>query len=204
MTDKMKVGLIFGSIVVIFIIQLITGAPTEVAARSYLEPDHLRLRVIAHSDEEIDQLIKRLTVFAVTDFMNEHESGHTVEFLTRHLEAVHESIVKILTEIGTSPEVEISIGHHYFPASNDYYASLVVRLGEARGENWWCFINPGVCVVPTDDYVSSNVAQVEVRTELQESMATRALNFIGGLFGGGERRELEDGEIDWFLFDDER
>jgi len=204
MTDKMKLGLVFGLIVIVFIIQIITGTPTEVEASPYIGGENLRLRVIAHSDDEMDQLVKRLAVFAATDFMNGHEFGHTAEFLTNHLEGIQEAIVDVLTEINVSTTVEVSIGHHYFPASENYYASLVVRLGEANGENWWCFINPGVCVVPTDEYVSSNAAQVEVREELQENMATRTLSFIGGLFGSGERREVAEGEIDWFLFDDER
>jgi len=203
MTDKMKLGLVFGLIVVTFIIQMITGTTIEAEA-STTETENLRLRVIAHSDDETDQLIKRLTVFAATDFMNGHESGHTAEFLINNLESLHKAITEILIEIDAAIDVEISIGHHYFPISSDYYASLVIRLGEANGENWWCFINPGVCLVPSDDYVSSNTAQVEVRTELQESMGTRTLNFISNLFNGGEGRELAEGEIDWFLFDDER
>lgn len=203
MTDRMKVGLVFGLITIVFMIQIITRTTTEVEANP-TEAENLRLRVIAHSDDEKDQLIKRLAVFAVTDFMNRHELGYTTEFLANHLEDIHEIVVELLTEINVATEVEVSIGHHYFPTSETHHASLIIRLGEARGENWWCFINPGVCIVPTDDNTSVNTAQVEVRTEIQESISTRTLNFIGGLFGGSERSEVAEGEIDWFLFDDER
>lgn len=199
----MKLGLVFGLIVVTGFIQIITGATAEVEANT-IEAQNLRLRVIAHSDDETDQLIKRLTVFAATDFMNQHIQGHTADFLTQNLENLHDNIAKVLTEIGADVQIEISLGHHYFPVSNTYHESLVIRLGEAKGENWWCFINPGVCVVPTDDYTSSNSAQVEVRTEIQESFGTRSINFIGNLFNVGQRQELAEGEIDWFLFDDER
>jgi len=204
MTDKMKLGLVFGAIVVVFIIQIMMGAPVEAEAHTSVVADDLRLRVIAHSDDSFDQVVKRVAVFAIEEFMNQHEYGHTVEFLVDHLEMVHEVVANVLAEIDVELEIEVSFGHHYFPTSSGYYASLVVRLGEAMGENWWCFINPGVCVVPTDEYVSVNSAQVEVRTEVQESLGSRALNFIGGLFGGGGRRDVASEEIDWFLFDDER
>ena len=204
MTDKMKLGLVFGAIVVVFIALIIAGAPIEAEARESVATNDLRLRVIAHSDDSFDQVVKRVTVFAIEEFMSQHEFGYTREFLVDHLEEVRETVADVLAEIHASMDIEVSFGYHYFPSSSGYYASLVVRLGEATGENWWCFINPGVCVVPTDEYESVNTAQVEVRTEVQQNFGTRALNFIGGLFGGGERSAVADGEIDWFLFDDER
>ena len=204
MTDKMKLGLVFGLITVVFIAQIIVGTPVEVEANANVITDDLRLRVIAHSDDPIDQVVKRVVVFAVEGFMNQHEFGYTVDFLVENLEMVHAVITAVLVDIDVDIDVEVSFGYHYFPISEGYYASLVVRLGDQAGENWWCFINPGVCIVPADESMSVNTAQVEVRTEIQENLGTRTLNFIGGLFGGGERREVSSGEIDWFLFDDER
>jgi len=202
MTDKMKLGLVFASIIVVFIIQVITGVPGS--AEASVASDDLRLRVVANSDDSFDQVIKRVAVFAIEEFMNQHEAGYTREFLVGNLEAIHETVRSVLADIGVDLDIEVSLGHHYFPANSGYYTSLVVRLGEGNGKNWWCFINPGVCTVPTDENVSVNTAQVEVRTDLQESLGTRALSFFGGLFGNETRREIADGEIDWFLFDDER
>lgn len=204
MTDKMKLGLVFGAIVAVFIIQVIAGAPVEAEANTSVVADNLRLRVIANSDDSFDQVVKRVAVFAIEEFMNQHEDGYTFEFLVANLETIREIVRSVLAEIGVQMDIEVSFGHHYFQADSGYYLSLVVRLGEGNGENWWCFINPGVCARPTDEYVSVNTAQVEVRTEIQDNLGTRALNFIGGLFGGGESREVVEGEIDWFLFDDER
>jgi len=204
MTDKIKLGLVFGAIIVVFIAQIIAGAPVEAEANTSVAADNLRLRVIANSDDSFDQVVKRVVVFAIEAFMNEHESGYTMAFLADNLGMIHEAVVDVLSEIGVPMDIELSFGYHYFPMSSGYYASLVVRLGEAAGENWWCFINPGVCIVPTSEYMSVNTVQVEARTEMQESLGVRALNFIGGLFGGGGREEVAAGEIDWFLFDDER
>ena len=201
MTDKMKLGLVFSTIIVVFIAQAIIGGPVEAEAKSVTTED-LRLRVIAESDDPVDQVVKRVAVFAATQFMNQH--GHTAEVLTENLAEINEAITDVLNEIGVVIDVEVSFGHHYFPATSEYYPSLVVRLGDAAGENWWCFINPGICVVPTAENVSINTDQVEVRTEIQASFGARALSFVGRLFGGGEERTVVEGEIDWSLFADER
>ena len=203
MTDKMKLGLIFTAIIVAFIIQVVAGAYVEAEANTNAVGD-LRLRVIANSDASFDQVIKRVAAFALEEFMNQHEDGYTLEFLVDNLEAIHDTVAVVFAEIGIQMDIEVSFGHHYFPANSGYYESLVVRLGEGNGENWWCFINPGVCAMPTNEYVSVNSAQVEARQEMQESLATRTVNFIGGLFSRGESSNVAEGEIDWFLFDDER
>jgi len=204
MTDKMKLGLVFGAIIVAFIIQINTGAPVEAEANTKVDSDDLRLRVVANSDASFDQVVKRVAVFTLEEFMNQHEDGYTLEFLMNNLEEIRETVLDVFTELGVEMDVEVSFGYHYFPMNSGYYTSLVVRLGEGNGENWWCFINPGVCALPTDEYASVNATQVEVQTEIRENLGTRTVNFIGDLFSGGEKSEVAAGEIDWFLFDDER
>lgn len=205
MTDKMKLGLVFGGIVVAFVLQLVVGVPVDAHVGEVNAGEGLRLRVIAHSDEVFDQVVKRVVVFAVEDFLNQHEAGYSAYFIVNNLSGIRETIEQVLTEVDVAIDIELSLEHHYFPDSLGHYASLVVKLGNGQGENWWCFINPGVCTVPMDGDVSVNEAQVEVTEQLQASFGTRAMRFIGGLFSRERNRaEVVAGEIDWFLFDDER
>lgn len=205
MTDKMKLGLVFGGMVVAFVIQMILGSPADANISEVNDGEGLRLRVIAHSDDAFDQVVKRVVVFAIEDFLNQHEAGLTADFIITNLDGIRNSIDTVMAEIDVEMDVQISLEHHYFVDSLGYYTSLVVKLGEGLGENWWCFINPGVCTVPNDEDISSNEAQVEVLDDLQESFGMRASSFIGGLFGGGSnRQEVAEGEINWFLFDDEK
>jgi len=203
MTDKAKLWLVFIGILITFVVQLIVGSPMEAEAGPVTTED-LRLRVIAESDDPGDQVVKRVAVFAVEDFMNQHANGYQVEFLSDNLAEIRATIEDVLAELGIEIDVEVSFGQHYFPSTSGYYASLVVRLGNAMGANWWCFINPGICVVPTAETATPNTAQVEIREEVQASFGTRALNFVSRLFGGGESSEMAEGAIDWFLFADER
>ena len=50
---------------------------------------------------------------------------------------------------------DINYGKNYFPEKNfrgeiypeGEYESLVISLGEATGENWWCVMYPPLCLV---------------------------------------------------------
>ena len=42
-----------------------------------------------------------------------------------------------------------------------YYESLVIYIGEAKGDNWWCVLFPNFCLVDTSK-------DVEYRSYFQE------------------------------------
>lgn len=200
MTDKTKLGLVFAGIVLLFIVQVIVS-PAVVATSG----DDLRLRVLANSDEEVDQALKRLAVFAIEDFMNQHDDGYTREFLVANLHEIHDVVKWSLADIDVDMELEVSLGYHFFPSSANYYPSLIVRMGAGKGQNWWCFINPGICVVPNADTESANTAQVEITTEVQAGLVGDVLNFVGGLFNNNSvSTRSGNSEHNWFLFADER
>ena len=54
---------------------------------------------------------------------------------------------------------DISLGKNYFPSKEvykvvypeGYYESLVVSLGEAKGDNWWCVLFPPLCLVEAEE-----------------------------------------------------
>ena len=51
-------------------------------------------------------------------------------------------------------DYNINFGYNYFPAKQfkghtyeeGYYESLVVSIGEAKGDNWWCVMFPPMCL----------------------------------------------------------
>lgn len=218
MTDKMKLGLLFSAVVVTLLIQMVFGGSAEAveiivvdrrAEQSQTMNDHdLRLRVIAHSDDSFDQVVKRVAVFAIEEFLNGYDGDDMRGHVQGNLEEIRGAIAQVLVEIEVEMEIEVSFGYHYFPASSNYYESLVVRLGDGAGENWWCFINPGICTVPNHERDSVNEAQVEVTERTQYRFGDHTRQLVAGLFGrtSGETTTVSSvsDEFDWFLFDDER
>ena len=53
----------------------------------------------------------------------------------------------------------VNYGNNYFPEkvfkgvkyNEGYYESIVVSIGEAKGDNWWCVLFPNLCIVNDKD-----------------------------------------------------
>ena len=130
---------------------------------------------------------------------------------------------------------EVSYGAHLFPEKHyngevfpaGYYESLVIRIGEGRGNNWWCFINPGMCLGPNTSEINeeNRSANWNFQNQLLENTqeAIRNQEFTSYLSGvveslfGSDTEMVEvqfdaqfanqaenNDEFDWFLFEDER
>lgn len=124
----------------------------------------LRLHIIANSDSTEDQNLKLL----VRDRILE-QAGYLFEDSTsledaelcaeESLELFRDTAETVIRENGFDYSADAKIGDCYFenreyedftlPAGN--YRSLIVRLGEGKGQNWWCVIFPAVCLPAASD-----------------------------------------------------
>lgn len=135
----------------------------------------LRFHVLANSDSEADQSVKLLVRDAVLEWIHEeldsekalpsvleNEAGQkTVEggkkfelcFLSGHLPEIEKVANRVLEEQGMSYRAQASVENCYFPERSygdctfpsGWYDALRVRLGKAKGHNWWCVLYPGLC-----------------------------------------------------------
>ena len=148
------------------------------AACDDLRQNVLRLHIIANSDSEEDQAVKLLVRDKILEesmdiFAGETDLKRAEENAADRLNEFCETAEEVLLENGFSYGASAGIGDSYFetreyedftlPAGN--YRSLIIRLGEAKGKNWWCVIFPAVCVpAATDaslsDSTSSTSAQI--------------------------------------------
>lgn len=140
-------------IVILFIVVVIGVAVNE--KENILIPDNaIRFRVIANSDEEIDQEVKlnikndvaKELYSLISTASNVAEAR---EILTNNLDKV-DNILK-----DYNVKYDISYGNNYFPEKSykgiNYaageYESLVITLGEGLGKNWWCVLFPPLCLL---------------------------------------------------------
>ena len=129
------------------------------AACDDLRLNVLRLHIIANSDSEEDQAVKLLVRDIILEestdiFAYETDLKRAEEKAEDRLKDFCKIAEEVLTENGFSYCASAEIGDSYFetrkyedftlPAGN--YRSLIIRLGEAKGKNWWCVIFPAVCV----------------------------------------------------------
>lgn len=146
-------------------------------------PDEaIRLRILAHSDNEEDQTLKRL----VRDRVNE-EITTWVEEITDIEQARQlieqripevESIVKeVLEESEVNQEFEVKYGNNVsFPAKvyGSYvypageYEAVLITIGEGKGDNWWCVLFPPLCFLDFSTGTNAVSAEEAHREEMKE------------------------------------
>ena len=54
---------------------------------------------------------------------------------------------------------KVEYGNNYFPQKNyrgidypkGYYESIVISIGKAEGDNWWCILFPNFCLIDLEN-----------------------------------------------------
>lgn len=124
----------------------------------------IRFRVIASSNTENDQYIKKQVVKDLnTEIKNLSFKNNTLETTRTNIK---ESIPKVktivnntLNRLNANNKFFVKYGMNYFP-KKEYqgivyeageYESLVITLGDGKGENFWCVLFPPLCLLDTKE-----------------------------------------------------
>ena len=127
----------------------------------YIIPDtSIRLRVIPNSNEPKDINIKeKVKDYLEKDIYTKLKDTNNIE---KARTIIKESIPDIETNIDTifknnsyQNTYNINYGNNYFPQKvykgikykEGYYESLVIAIGKAKGDNWWCVLFPNFCLI---------------------------------------------------------
>lgn len=137
------------------------GINQEAKASEYQRiPDEaIRLRILANSDQEDDQALKRL----VRDRVNQEitqwvEALDSIEVaravIQERLPEIEQVVRQTLAEAGEPIDFKVDYdsavnfpakvyGSYVYPAGE--YESILITLGEGKGANWWCVLFPPLC-----------------------------------------------------------
>jgi stage II sporulation protein R len=132
----------------------------EVAAKDavVIPGQAIRLRILANSDLDSDQALKRKVRDAVNakisvwvkDLTSIKEARKVIKSKLPEIETTAEAVVK---EEGSKQKVSVKFGKVQFPTklygqflypAGDYEA-ILITLGEGKGANWWCVLFPPLC-----------------------------------------------------------
>ena len=141
--------------------------------------DSIRFRVIANSDSESDQLLKKKVVSNLNpNIINLLSSSSSLTDSRNNIEnnlTLFDNIVKnTLKENNSTETYTINYGMNYFP-EKEYkgtvyeegeYESLVVSLGEGKGKNFWCVLFPPLCLLEAED--STKTTDIEYKSFIKE------------------------------------
>lgn len=118
----------------------------------------IRLRILANSDFEEDQAIKRKVRDAVNaqitlwvqDLTSMEEARKVIK---GHLPEIQGIAEKVVRDSGSDQSVNVEFGKVQFPTKlygqflypAGKYQAVLITLGTGEGANWWCVLYPPLC-----------------------------------------------------------
>lgn len=133
---------------ILYIPQLV-GLAKE-TSNSEQESD-FRIRIIANSNTAADQLEKEQLVEGLKPYFTQVANAQYVD--NEQFKVLKQQIEEEIK--GNYPQLytQVAFGDNLFPPKRqnasfypqNVYQSIVVTIGDGRGDNWWCSIFPSVC-----------------------------------------------------------
>lgn len=139
-------------------------------SNSTMQEQYLRIHIRANSNSRIDQNIKYTIkddlVNYLTPLVSQCNSfDEVVDMIGDNINDMENLCDNILTDNGFSYTSKIMINEEYFPTraygeyvlESDFYDAIIVNLGEAKGDNWWCVIYPPLCFLNAKNVDKNNI-----------------------------------------------
>lgn len=147
----------------------------------------IRFHVIANSDSSEDQSLKLKVKEAVVNYtetrLEDSESlSQSEAILLSESENIAAIARNVIAENGYDYEVSVELTDTYFPTKSygsytfppGTYRAFQIKIGEARGQNWWCVLYPPLCFID----ISHSVVDDEAETKLKETLTTEEFNAV--------------------------
>lgn len=141
--------------------------------------ESIRLRIIANSDAIQDQWLKRevrdAIIAQVNLWVKEMPSIEQARAqVAARLPELEQLVAQTIQERGFHYGAEVLFGQVEFPTKRygryvypaGKYEALLVKLGEAKGQNWWCVLFPPLCFI--------DISNGDVAAQAEPASAARA------------------------------
>ncbi|MDR2091608.1 MAG: stage II sporulation protein R [Clostridiales bacterium] len=128
------------------------------------ETEYLRIHIRANSNSAEDQSVKYSirdeTVAYLTPVLAECRTAeNAAEKIRESLNGISALADRVLAANGLNYNAKAEIRAEEFPTriygdvvlEQGVYNALILELGEAKGDNWWCIAFPPLCFIPAED-----------------------------------------------------
>ena len=133
----------------------------------------IRIRIIANSNNIEDQLMKYKVKSNVEELL--YKKLHNTKDINQARTTIKNNLNEIDKLVNTTIDSKYSInyGINYFPEkelkgikyNEGNYESLVIKLGEAKGNNWWCVLFPPLCLMEAN---KKDIDNIEYKSKIIE------------------------------------
>ena len=134
-------------------------------SNSIIIPDSsIRLRVIPNSNSPLDINIKEKVktylednIYSLTKDIKDIDIARNI--INSNTSVIKENISNIFITNDYHLPYEVNYGSNYFPQKTykgitykeGYYESIVIKIGDGNGDNWWCVLFPNFCLIDTKE-----------------------------------------------------
>lgn len=124
--------------------------------KNYYDKETIRFRIIANSDSIEDQKLKKEILKDISDDLIKNN----IKTISQERIYLKNKIPKFEEKIKEkTKEYNIKYGDNYFPEKTyngktykaGNYESLVIKLGEGSGKNFWCILFPPLCMIDEEE-----------------------------------------------------
>ena len=142
---------------------------------NYISKDSIRFRVIANSNSVMDIMMKKLVVSELSTILfKDNDIDSTRKNILQNIAIIDNKIEELFKKNNYDMNFNILYGMNEFPKKEyngivydeGLYESLVVEIGEAKGDNYWCFLYPSLCMIELDNEVEYKSGIVEFINDL--------------------------------------
>ena len=140
--------------------------------------ESIRIRVIANSnskeDQKIKENIKNSIQIQLSEMLKDAKNIEDVRIvLKNNLKNVEYTVEEELIKYNFDNKFEVNYGYNFFPQKvykgityeEGKYESIIIKLGESKGDNWWCVLFPPLCLMEAEE---NNIEEVEYKSFIKE------------------------------------
>jgi stage II sporulation protein R len=138
---------------------------SDVLAVKKIIPDSaIRMRVVPNSNSLYDQQIKNKVKNELQTSMylllkDTKGISEARNVINNNISNIDQQIDTLLKEENYNLGYKLNFSYNYFPAKEykgvvyeeGYYESVLVTLGEGKGDNWWCVLFPPLCLLEAEE-----------------------------------------------------
>lgn len=124
----------------------------------------IRIRILANSNTDYDQEIKNEVKENIQKYMydllkDSKNISEAESIINNNLNKIDSKVGATLHSLDYNLPYNVNFGLNYFPKKiykgieydEGYYESLLITLGEGKGDNWWCVLFPPLCLIEAEE-----------------------------------------------------
>lgn len=165
---------------------------TEASVPVVIPDEAIRLRILANSNNEKDQAIKRKVRDNVNAEINKWVEDLTSledarEVIQSHLPDIEKIVAATLKNEQQTQSFTVDFardvnfptkmyGNYIYPAGK--YEAILITIGEGRGANWWCVLFPPLCFLDFSNGEAVKEQPAEAKKQVEDNKEEVEVKFF--------------------------